>query len=65
VCDLVKNVIVISVLIQRLDPFRFELGMAFVEGLRPVLAGRADLFVGRRSLKNGGALTLDDFGKRA
>lgn len=34
--------------------------MAFIEGLRPVLARRADYFVGRRSLKDGGALARND-----
>lgn len=43
-CDLIIDVVIVSVSIQRFDLFRIKLGMVFVESLRPVLA-RFDLFI--------------------
>jgi hypothetical protein len=36
------DVVIITVLVQRLYPLRLELKVAFIEGLRLVLARRAD-----------------------
>jgi hypothetical protein len=58
--NLIVDVIIVPIPIQRLDPSRIQLGVAFVEGLRPVLARRLDRFVARGSLKDGGALTCND-----
>lgn len=46
-CDLVIDVIVMSVPIQRLDSLRTDLGIAIEEGSRPVLAWSLELFVNR------------------
>jgi len=59
-CDLRIDVLIVPIPVQRLDSLRFEFWMAFMEGLRPVLAWRVDRYVHRGTMEDGGALTHDD-----
>jgi hypothetical protein len=51
-----------TVPVQRLYPLWLELKVAFIEGLRLVLARRADRLACCRRLEDGSALACDDMG---